>query len=120
MVLERVNSHLEISVNDSGRGIAADFLPHVFDRFRQADASSTREQRGLGLGLSIVKNLAELHGGSVSARSAGRNKGSTFTIMLPVATAISNDEARRHPRGGEGETVRGAGPQGCARVGGGR
>ncbi|MEY2559998.1 MAG: hypothetical protein QOG51_413 [Verrucomicrobiota bacterium] len=106
VVLERVDSHLEISVNDSGRGIAPDFLPHVFDRFRQADASSTREQRGLGLGLSIVKNLAELHGGSVSARSPGPNKGSSFTIMLPVATAISNDEARRHPRAGSGEIVR--------------
>ncbi|MEY2518689.1 MAG: hypothetical protein QOF24_448 [Verrucomicrobiota bacterium] len=106
VVLERVDSHLEISVNDSGRGIAPDFLPHVFDRFRQADASSTREQRGLGLGLSIVKNLAELHGGNVSARSAGPNKGSTFTIMLPVATAVSNDEVRRHPRAGSGETVR--------------
>ncbi|MEY2482006.1 MAG: hypothetical protein QOK24_534 [Verrucomicrobiota bacterium] len=106
VVLERVDSHLEISVNDSGRGIAPDFLPHVFDRFRQADASSTREQRGLGLGLSIVKNLAELHGGSVSARSPGPNKGSSFTIMLPVATAVSNDEVRRHPRAGSGETVR--------------
>jgi PAS domain S-box-containing protein len=106
VVLERVDSHLEISVNDSGRGIAPDFLPHVFDRFRQADASSTREQRGLGLGLSIVKNLAELHGGSVSARSPGPQKGSTFTILLPVATAISNDDARRHPRAGSGETVR--------------
>ena len=99
VVLERVNSHLEISVHDTGSGIAPDFLPYVFDRFRQADASTTREQRGLGLGLAIVKNLAELHGGSVRAKSPGANKGSTFTIVLPmVMVNIEADPNRRHPR----------------------
>jgi PAS domain S-box-containing protein len=98
VVLERVNSHLEISVHDTGSGIAPDFLPYVFDRFRQADASTTREQRGLGLGLAIVKNLAELHGGSVRAKSQGPNKGSTFTIALPMVMNIEVDPNRRHPR----------------------
>ncbi|MDB6146951.1 MAG: domain S-box-containing protein [Spartobacteria bacterium] len=83
IILERVNSHVEISVSDTGQGITADFLPHVFDRFRQADASSTRQQRGLGLGLAIVKNLAELHGGGVRAKSPGPGQGSTFTVVLP-------------------------------------
>ncbi|PZR74806.1 MAG: hybrid sensor histidine kinase/response regulator [Chthoniobacterales bacterium] len=107
VVLERVNSHLEISVSDTGRGIAPDFLPHVFDRFRQADASSTREQRGLGLGLSIVRNLAELHGGGVSAKSEGLQKGSTFTVAVPIATATTDaDPDRRHPRAGTGEIAR--------------
>jgi PAS domain S-box-containing protein len=106
VVLERVNSHLEISVNDSGQGIAPDFLPHVFDRFRQADASTTREQRGLGLGLAIVKNLIELHGGSVRAKSPGPSKGSTFTLVLPVVTAhIDADADRQHPRAAIGEVV---------------
>jgi PAS domain S-box-containing protein len=98
VVLERVNSHLEISVHDTGSGIAPDFLPYVFDRFRQADASTTREQRGLGLGLAIVKNLAELHGGSVRAKSPGPNKGSTFTIALPMVMNIEMNPNRRHPR----------------------
>ena len=99
VVLERVNSHLEISVNDTGSGIAPDFLPYVFDRFRQADASTKREQRGLGLGLAIVKNLAELHGGNVRAKSPGLNKGSTFTIVLPmVMVNIEADPNRQHPR----------------------
>lgn len=106
VVLERVNSHLEISLTDTGRGIDPDFLPHVFDRFRQADASSTREHRGLGLGLAIVKNLVELHGGSVRAKSPGINKGSTFTIALPMVTA-DTDPARRHPRSATGENFDG-------------
>jgi PAS domain S-box-containing protein len=106
IVLERVNSHLEISVHDSGRGIDPDFLPYVFDRFRQADATTTREQKGLGLGLAIVKNLVELHGGSVRAKSPGPNKGSTFTIVLPVVTAhIDADSERQHPRVATGEVV---------------
>jgi CheY-like chemotaxis protein len=106
VVLERVNSHLEISVSDTGSGIPADFLPYVFDRFRQADASTTREQRGLGLGLAIVKNLAELHGGSVRAKSPGPNKGSTFTIVLPmVMVNIEVDPGRQHPRAITGELV---------------
>jgi CheY-like chemotaxis protein len=106
VVLERVNSHLEISVADNGRGIAPDFLPHVFDRFRQADASSTREHRGLGLGLAIVKNLAELHGGSVRAKSPGLNQGSSFSIALPMVSA-DLDPNRRHPRAAPGDSIDG-------------
>jgi CheY-like chemotaxis protein len=71
-------------VIDSGIGIDPDFLPHIFDRFRQADGTSTRRYGGLGLGLSIVRHLVELHGGSVQATSAGENQGSTFTILLPL------------------------------------
>ena len=84
IILGRVNSHLEIVVEDNGVGISADFLPYVFDRFRQADASTSRRYGGLGLGLSIVKNLVELHGGSVRVKSAGENQGATFVVSLPV------------------------------------
>ncbi len=82
--LARVNSHVEITVSDTGRGIAADFLPFVFERFRQADSSFSREHGGLGLGLAIARNLAELHGGTITAASGGLNKGATFTLSLPV------------------------------------
>jgi len=103
--LERVNSHVEISVTDSGQGITPEFLPHVFDRFRQADASTTRKQRGLGLGLSIVKNLAELHGGNVRAKSPGLDQGSTFTVSFPIASAkVTDDPDRRHPQGAPGDS----------------
>jgi PAS domain S-box-containing protein len=85
VVLERVNSHVEISVEDSGIGIPPDFLPFIFDRFRQADAGTTRRFGGLGLGLSIVKHLIELHGGNVRVKSRGENMGSTFIVMLPVS-----------------------------------
>ena len=84
VLLERVNSHLEVSVIDSGQGIAPEFLPHVFDRFRQQDASTTRRHGGLGLGLAIVKQLVELHGGSVRAESAGPGQGSAFRVVLPL------------------------------------
>src|SRR5581483_11187791 len=73
-----------IRVSDSGEGITPDFLPYVFDRFRQAHTGLTRTHGGLGIGLSIVKDLTELHGGSVSASSEGRGKGATFTITLPL------------------------------------
>jgi CheY-like chemotaxis protein len=79
-------------VTDSGAGIAPEFLPHVFERFRQADATTTRRHGGLGLGLAIVKNLVELHGGSVSVWSAGVNQGSTFKILLPVSAVHSGSE----------------------------
>jgi PAS domain S-box-containing protein len=85
VVLERVDSHIEISVADTGIGINPEFLPHVFERFRQADASSTRSFGGLGLGLSIVKHLVELHGGTAQAKSEGEGRGSTFCICLPLA-----------------------------------
>lgn len=83
--LQRVNSHVEITVTDSGQGIAAEAMPHLFERFWQADASSTRHHGGLGLGLAIVRHLTELHGGTVRASSPGPGQGSTFTIELPVA-----------------------------------
>jgi CheY-like chemotaxis protein/nitrogen-specific signal transduction histidine kinase len=85
ITLERVSSHLEVSIADSGEGIAPEFLPHVFDRFRQADASPSRRHGGLGLGLAISKQLAELHGGSIRAQSTGAGAGATFTVALPLA-----------------------------------
>ncbi|MGB3207080.1 MAG: PAS domain-containing protein, partial [Crinalium sp.] len=84
VVLERVNSHVEISVIDTGQGIKPEFLPYVFERFRQADASTTRKHGGLGLGLSIVKHLTEMHGGSITVKSAGEGKGTTFIVALPL------------------------------------
>ena len=90
--LQRVDSHVEIVVTDSGVGISKEFLPHVFDRFRQADASTTRIHGGLGLGLSIVHQLVDLHGGSVSVFSEGEGKGATFTVHLPFVGVISNQK----------------------------
>jgi PAS domain S-box-containing protein len=97
--LERVNSHVEVSVSDTGAGIPADFLPHVFDRFRQADQKTTRHHGGLGLGLAIVRHLVELHGGTVKAESEGEGRGATFTVLLPVAPVYSVEpsEGRVHP-----------------------
>jgi PAS domain S-box-containing protein len=82
--LERNDSHVLITVNDSGQGIATELLPHVFERFRQADSSNTRSNGGLGLGLSIVRQLVELHRGTVTAESSGENAGTTFRVMLPL------------------------------------
>jgi PAS domain S-box-containing protein len=93
VVLERVNSHVEISVEDSGVGIKPEFLAFVFDRFRQADASTTRRYGGLGLGLSIVKHLVELHGGSVRVKSAGEGQGSTFIVALPISVLRESQPA---------------------------
>jgi hypothetical protein len=83
-------------VKDTGRGIDQAFLPHVFERFRQGDASSTRRHGGLGLGLALVRDLVELHGGAVSAESAGEGTGATFTVRLPTmaVTSVSDDGAR--------------------------
>jgi CheY-like chemotaxis protein/anti-sigma regulatory factor (Ser/Thr protein kinase) len=94
VILERVNSHVEIVIEDNGIGIAPEFLPHVFDRFRQGDASTTRRYGGLGLGLSIVKNLVDLHGGSVRVKSLGENLGTTFVVALPVSHVQSDDVSR--------------------------
>ncbi len=84
VTLERTESMADVTVEDSGRGIAPAFLPFVFDRFRQADSSSTRTVGGLGLGLAIVRHLVDLHGGTVEASSEGENLGATFRIRLPI------------------------------------
>lgn len=81
--LEKNNSHVEIIVSDTGKGIGPEFLPYIFDRFRQADQTTTRRQGGLGLGLSITRQLVEMHGGTVHAESEGEGKGATFTVKLP-------------------------------------
>ena len=96
---ERVNSHLEIVVSDTGQGIAPDFLPHVFDRFRQADQKTSRQHGGMGLGLAIVRHLVELHGGTVRAESEGEGRGATFTVMLPISPVYQVDTSgsRVHP-----------------------
>jgi CheY-like chemotaxis protein/two-component sensor histidine kinase len=100
IILERVNSHVEIIVSDTGVGIPQDFLPHVFDRFRQADGSITRRHGGLGLGLAIVKQLVELHGGTIRATSAGEGKGATFFVCLPIMVMRETPETndKQHPR----------------------
>jgi len=96
--VQRIDSHVDIVVSDSGVGISKDFLPYVFDRFRQADASTTRIHGGLGLGLSIVHQLVDLHGGSASVQSEGEGKGATFTITLPFVAVISQTEEESvHP-----------------------
>ncbi|HEY4212610.1 MAG TPA: ATP-binding protein [Steroidobacteraceae bacterium] len=97
VVLERVNSHVEIVIEDTGVGIRPEFLPYVFDRFRQGDPSITRRFGGLGLGLSIVRTLVELHGGSVRVKSPGENQGSTFVVALPVSHV--RDEGAADARG---------------------
>jgi signal transduction histidine kinase/ActR/RegA family two-component response regulator len=94
--LERIESQVEATVSDTGQGITSDFLPHVFDRFRQADATTTRVHNGLGLGLAIVRQLVELHGGTVRVDSAGEGLGSTFTVNLPLMAgrgAVSDTES---------------------------
>jgi CheY-like chemotaxis protein len=83
VTLSREGSSAQIQVSDNGEGISAEVLPHVFDRFRQADSGTRRKVPGLGLGLSIVKFIVEAHGGTVEARSAGAGEGSTFTVRLP-------------------------------------
>lgn len=92
VVIRQVNSHVELSVIDNGKGIPAEFLHLVFERFRQADASTTRSQGGLGLGLAIAKHLSELHGGSLRAHSGGRDQGATFTLILPLLSAYHASE----------------------------
>ena len=82
--LERVNSHIEITVSDTGQGITPEFLPYVFERFHQADSSTSRTHSGLGLGMSITRHIVELHGGTIRAQSAGEGQGTTFSVELPV------------------------------------
>jgi PAS domain S-box-containing protein len=97
VALRARNAHVEIEVADDGRGIAKDFLPHVFERFRQADAGSTRKHGGLGIGLTIVKNLVELHGGTIEAFSDGENRGARFLVMLPAFDARGGDSVNAGP-----------------------
>jgi signal transduction histidine kinase/ActR/RegA family two-component response regulator len=95
VALERADGHAQIRVTDSGQGISDDFLPYVFDRFRQADASTTRRHGGLGLGLAIVKQLVELHGGTVAVASEGLGRGATFTVALPLLAGTEEPVAER-------------------------
>lgn len=83
--LERAGSQIAISIRDTGQGIQPELLPHIFERFRQGDSSTSRGHRGLGLGLAIAKHLVEMHGGTIRAESEGQGKGATFTVTLPVA-----------------------------------
>jgi signal transduction histidine kinase/ActR/RegA family two-component response regulator len=98
--LQRVNSHLEVAVSDTGIGIAPEFLPHVFERFRQADAGIARERGGLGLGLAIARQLVEMHGGTIDASSGGVNQGATFRVKIPVMIVhpVRDEVPRVHPQ----------------------
>jgi signal transduction histidine kinase/CheY-like chemotaxis protein len=108
--LERVGSHVEVRVSDTGQGIAADLLPFVFDRFRQGDASAQRRHGGIGLGLSLVKHLVEMHGGSVVAQSAGAGQGSAFVVSLPLQIAPPEGGDQRIHQTADGSTLRSAAP----------
>jgi signal transduction histidine kinase len=92
------DSQVVISISDTGEGIALEFLPHVFDRFRQADSSSSRKHGGLGIGLAIVRHLVELHGGTVKAESEGENCGATFTVSLPITPQLHPLQKQWHQR----------------------
>jgi PAS domain S-box-containing protein len=99
--LERVNSHVEITVSDTGIGIPPEFLPHIFERFRQAEAGTTRRHGGLGLGLAIARHIVEMHGGTIHVASDGEGKGATFRVKLPsvIVHRERHPEAERvHPR----------------------
>jgi len=106
--LERINSHVEIIVTDDGQGISPDVLPFIFERFRQADSTTTRTHGGLGLGLAIVRHLVEMHGGTVEVESLGEGHGSTFTVKLPLVAVRSlnvrraSDAERVHPTASNG------------------
>lgn len=99
--LERVSSSARLTIRDTGIGIGADFLPFVFDRFRQSDQSTSRRHGGLGLGLSIVKHLVELHGGTIAAHSEGTEMGATFTVTIPLSAV----RPELPPKGTEGSDV---------------
>jgi signal transduction histidine kinase/ActR/RegA family two-component response regulator len=113
--LQRVGSDLELAVKDNGEGIPPGFLPHVFDSFRQADTTAARPHGGLGIGLSIVKHIVELHGGTIAAQSEGLERGATFVVRLPISPLVSTTPgvsrvpaAARH----EGKMIIPAGAQG--------
>lgn len=104
ILLDRHDGYARLTISDNGEGIEQEFLPHVFDRFRQADGTITRAHGGLGLGLAIVQHLVEMHGGFVTASSKGKGQGATFTVCLPLATtlaATSRSEDSRRPGTGQ-------------------
>ena len=100
----RTDGHAEILVSDNGRGIPPEFLPHVFERFRQAESSTRRAQGGIGLGLAIVRQLVESHGGTVRAESEGTDRGATFIVSLPRDAVIRRRAARRERRARRAQT----------------
>jgi signal transduction histidine kinase/ActR/RegA family two-component response regulator len=112
VVVERQGSNIEIEIRDNGQGIGAEFLPYIFERFRQADNTYTRRTGGLGLGLAIVRHLVELHGGTVHAKSSGVGRGSSFVVSLPIALKEQENEgwlrmsARRQPQNGRGYSLK--------------
>jgi len=108
--LGRIGSNVQLKVIDNGMGISPEFLPHVFDRFRQADSSSTRQYSGLGLGLAVVRYLVEQHGGSVLAESKGEQQGSTFTVELPLAAQREDAGRVEQFKRGESADARQADP----------
>jgi PAS domain S-box-containing protein len=116
--VERVNSHIEVTVSDTGIGIKSEFLPYVFERFRQADAGTTRKTGGLGLGLSIVRHIIEMHGGTVHVASEGLDRGATFRIRLPVMIVHAEGvrETREHPRSEKKTPLAGLGDLSGVRV----
>ncbi|MFQ4144517.1 ATP-binding protein [Chlorogloeopsis sp. ULAP02] len=89
-----ISNYAQIQVSDTGKGISPDFLPYVFERFRQADSTSTRSNKGLGLGLAIARHLVELHGGTIAAQSQGIGQGATFTVKLPLTAIPSSEDAQ--------------------------
>jgi signal transduction histidine kinase/DNA-binding response OmpR family regulator len=110
--VKRGVDEITVSVIDSGVGITPEFLPYIFDRFRQADGSTTRVHGGLGLGLSIVKSLVHLHEGTVEVKSQGKNQGTTFTVILPLAAAVEQSAGHAAASGPEGNGV----PQGLSKI----
>jgi CheY-like chemotaxis protein len=103
--LRRANERVELSVSDTGVGMSSEFLPHAFDRFRQGDSTTTRAHGGLGLGLAIVQHLAELHGGTVRAESAGLSQGATFVVSLPIVDSVRAVQTVRLTRPDQAEGV---------------
>ena len=97
VALKRANAQVEIAVSDTGQGIKSEFLPHVFERFRREDAATKSRSSGLGVGLSLVKHLVELHAGSVRVQSAGENQGATFVVCLPLTAVDAQSSDRPNP-----------------------
>jgi CheY-like chemotaxis protein len=108
--VEQISGHVEVAVTDTGIGIAPEFLPYVFERFRQADAGPTRNSGGLGLGLSIVQHIVEMHGGTVKVESGGIDHGSTFRVRLPLPRQLAEPARASGARPPDGFAVPGEGP----------